>query len=74
VSLDVIGSGSVATDGPVVLTLTVDGSTISVAIDGHQAVSVAMTAMTLEYGLIAWPTRESAAGVARFHVMASFSG
>jgi hypothetical protein len=74
VSLDVIGSGSVAMDGPAVLTLTVDGSTISVAIDGQQAVSVATTGMALEYGLIAWPTRESAASVARFRVVASISG
>lgn len=74
VSLDVIGSGSVATNGPVRLTLTVDGATVSVAVDGQHAVSVALSASALHFGLVTWPTHESAVSLARFHVMASPSG
>ena len=68
VSLDVIGSGSVATNGPVRLTLTIDGASVSIAIDGQRAVSVALPATALDFGLVAWPTEESAMSVARFHV------
>jgi hypothetical protein len=74
VSLDVIGSGSVATNGPVRLTLTVDGATVSVAIDGRHAVSVALQATALDFGVVSWPTQESAVSLARFHVVASPSG
>lgn len=74
VSLDVIGSGSVATDGSVRLTLTLDGGRVSVAVDGQPALSVAVPATALDFGLVTWPTRDSALSMSRFHVAASTSG
>jgi hypothetical protein len=68
VALDVVGRGSVATNGPLRLTMTVDGATVSVAIDGRPAVSVALPATAVDFGIVSWPTRESAVSLDRFRV------
>lgn len=70
-SLDVIGTGSVAVTGPLRLTLTLDGSTLSAAVDGRQVVAVALPATALDFGLVVWPTDVSVVRVGECRVAAS---
>ena len=71
VSLDVIGSGSVALREQARLTLTLDDVSVVVDVTGQPAVSVALPARAVDFGLVTWPTEDSRVSVARFRVMAS---
>lgn len=70
-SIEVVGTGSVIVTGPLRLSLTLDGATLSAAVDGRQVVAVALSARGLDFGLATWPTDVSVARIAEFRVVAS---